>query len=181
MTDTEYYDDTVADDEDELIESEDLEVVDPALDTIYNLEVVSCRRKILPARDGEDDDPDELMRVINVQLVISEGEFEGERSFHTFWMGPKGPARLPQHKRARKSFNKFFEACTGEKIGKGSTVNPRACEGAAISAKYVDASYPDRDNPGQRKNEGMAKWDDFSWAAPVEVDYESSYDGEEPV
>lgn len=175
MTDTEYYDDTVTDEDDTLLGDDDLEVIDPAVDTIYNLEVISCVKKVLPPR--EDDPEGDSQVVINVQLMISEGEFEGESTFHTFWMGPKGPARKPQHKRARKSFNKFFEACTGESIGKGSTVNPRDCVGANISAKYISAEYT---KDGELKNEGKAKWDDFSWAAPISTEFDGEFDGSEP-
>lgn len=175
MTDTEYYDDTVADEEDELLDGEeDLGSLDPYFDTLYNLEVVSCKKKTLQPRDGVDEEP---QGVIQIQLMITEGEFEGERSFHTFWIGPRGIAKEARHKRARKAFNKFFEACTGESIGKGSTANPRDCEGASISGKWVDASYTNRD--GQTMKEGEGKWDDFAWSTPIATNGE--WDGEEPI
>lgn len=171
--DTEYYEDTDTD-EDGLLGDEDTGVVDPHLDTIYNLEVVSCKRKVLPPRDDNPDNEPQI--TVQVQLMIADGEFEGERTFHTFWMGPKGQARLPQHKRNRKSFSKFFEACTGERIGKGSVINPRDCEGAMISAKYVSAEYTNKD--GELKNAGQAKWDDFSWSTPIERS-DGEWDGED--
>lgn len=169
MTDMDVYDDTVSDEEeDQLLDGdEDLGSLELYQDTRYNLEVVECTKKTLPLKEDE-----ELpQRVINVTLAVTDGEFEGERTWHSFWIGPKGLARLPQHKRARKAFNKFYQACTGETIGKHSQANPADCVGANISAMYVSAEYTDKE--GNLKNEGQSKWDDFSWDVPQEIE---SYD-----
>ncbi len=173
--DDETYDPEEGIEEDELLDGEeDLGSLDPALDTIYNWEVVSCKLKTFEPREGEEVGG----RVINATLTISDGEFEGERIRQDWWIGPKGIAKEARFKFARKDFNKFFEACTGESIGKGSTANPRETVGSTISAKLITAEY---EKDGEILKAGQVKIQPGTWSTPIEVESYYGDEDEDPV
>lgn len=178
MVDEEYNDDEAyeSEEEDELLDGEeDLGSLDPPLDTIYNWKVISCKLTTFEPREGEEVGG----RVINATLCIEDGEFEGERIRHDWWIGPKGIAKESRFKFARKDFNRFFEACTGEVIGKGSSANPKNCVNATISAKLVTAEY---EKDGETQKVGQTKLQAGSWGAPIEVhEAYDDFDDEDPV
>ncbi len=152
---TEYDEDDVyaeAEDDDDV--ELDTEVSYPEIGATYVVEalVVKYEKKVserYPEGQG----------IVSVTWIIKEDEeFEGTRLFSNWYMGTKDdPNNI-----AREDANQAYYALTGERVGPGSPLRPKAMQGRTCTVQIASAEYKkDGETMGSGVRPKLKSWKQY--------------------